>query len=125
FRGDDGKLYLRLNWTKRYITLAAVATVLGLAFKLEDPDNLLGKGPHPGITCALIPTDTEGVVNDRRHDPLGIPFYNCPTEGHDVVLPLEDAVIGGAPVAVAGSEMPRPAARLSISIRQPIPTPAT
>src|SRR5690606_25042227 len=96
FRGDDGRLYLRLNWTKRYITLAAVATVLGLAFKLEDPGNLLGKGPHPGITCALVPTDTEGVVNDRRHDPLGIPFYYCPTDGHDVVLPLEEAVIGGA-----------------------------
>ena len=60
FRGEDGRLYLRLNWNKRYITLAAVSTVLGLAFKLEDPDNLLGKGERPGITCALIPTDTAG-----------------------------------------------------------------
>ena len=87
FRGDDGKLYVRLNWQKRYITLAAVSTVLGLAFKLEDPENLLGKGKHLGITCALIPTDTEGVVLGKRHDPMGVPFYNCPTEGHDVVAP--------------------------------------
>ena len=94
FRGEDGKLYIRLNWNKRYITLSAVSTVLGLAFKLRDPENLLGKGPNPGITLALIPTDTPGVVLDRRHDPLGIPFYNGPTEGHDVVVPV-DAIIGG------------------------------
>ena len=95
FRGDDGDLYLRLNWRKRYITLAAISDVLGLAFKLEDPDELLGQGQHLGITCALIPTDTEGVEIGDRHDPLGVPFYNCPTEGHDVVVKLEDAVIGG------------------------------
>jgi len=95
FRGEDGKLYLRLSWDKRYITLAAVATVLGLAFKLNDPDELLGKGKDLGITCGLIPTDTEGVVLGRRHDPLGVPFYNCPTTGEDVVVELEEAVIGG------------------------------
>ena len=67
FRSDDGELYLRLDWNKRYITLAAVADVLGLAFKLTDPGNLLGKGTDPGITCALIPTDTPGVRHDRRH----------------------------------------------------------
>ena len=91
----DGELYLKLNWRKRYITLAAISDVLGLAFKLEDPDELLGKGKHLGITCALVPTDTEGVVLGKRHDPLGVPFWNCPTEGHDVVVKLEDAVIGG------------------------------
>ncbi len=96
FKGDDGELYLTLNWRKRYITLAAISDVLGLAFKLEDPDELLGKGQKLGITCALIPTDTEGVVLGERHDPLGVPFWNCPTEGHDVVVKLEDAVIGGA-----------------------------
>src|SRR5690606_33670477 len=69
--------------------------VLGLAFKLRDPENLLGQGTDLGITAALVPTDAEGVVLGQRHDPLGIPFYNCPTEGHDVVLPLEWAVIGG------------------------------
>jgi len=60
FKGDDGKLYLRLNWRKRYITLAAISTILGLAFKMRDPDNLLGKGEELGITCALIPADTRG-----------------------------------------------------------------
>lgn len=105
FRGDDGKLYVRLNWRKRYITLAAISTVLGLAFKLKDPDNLLGKGTDLGITCALVPTETEGVVLGRRHDPLGIPFYNSPTEGHDVVLPLEEALIGGAQGAGQGWRM--------------------
>ncbi len=95
FRDADGDLALRLNWNKRYITLAAIADVLGLAFKLRDPENLLGKGEHLGITCALVPTTTPGVVIGRRHDPLGVPFYNCPTEGHDVVVKLDEAVIGG------------------------------
>jgi acyl-CoA dehydrogenase len=94
FRGAGGQLSLRLNWRKRYITLAAVSTVLGLAFKLEDPDELLGRGKDLGITCALVPTNTPGVVLGRRHDPLGVPFYNCPTEGHDVIVPI-DAIIGG------------------------------
>ena len=105
FKGDDGQLYVRLNWQKRYITLAAISTVLGLAFKLYDPDNLLGKGEDLGITCALVPTETEGVVLGMRHDPMGVPFYNCPTEGHDVILPLEDAIIGGADGAGRGWRM--------------------
>lgn len=104
FKGEDGALYVRLNWTKRYITLAAISTVLGLAFKLRDPENLLGKGTNLGITCALIPTRTEGVVLGRRHDPLGVPFYNCPTDGHDVVVPI-DAIIGGADGAGQGWRM--------------------
>ena len=95
FRGEDGQLYLRLNWEKRYITLVSVATVLGLAFKMTDPENLLGKGTDLGITCALIKTDTPGVEASRRHDPMGIPFHNGPTIGRDVVVPLEEAVIGG------------------------------
>ncbi len=93
--GENGGLRIRLNWKKRYITLAAISTVLGVAFRLRDPKNLLGRGPDLGITLALVPTDTKGVVLGRRHDPLGVPFYNAPTEGHDVVVPLEDAVIGG------------------------------
>jgi len=104
FRGADGQLYLRLNWKKRYITLAAISTVLGLAFKLRDPENLLGKGENPGITCALIPTQTAGVELGLRHNPLGVPFYNCPTEGHDVLLPI-DAIIGGAEGAGQGWRM--------------------
>ncbi|MDJ0675897.1 MAG: acyl-CoA dehydrogenase [Calothrix sp. MO_167.B42] len=100
----DGKLYLRLNWNKRYITLGAIATLLGLAFKLQDPENLLGKGEDVGITCALIPTDTPGVVLQRRHDPMGVPFYNSPTQGHDVVVPI-DQIIGGVEQAGAGWKM--------------------
>lgn len=95
FRGEDSKLYIKLNWSKRWITLASVSTVLGLAFRLRDPENLLGKGEDLGITCALIPSNTKGVDVSRRHDPLSIPFHNCPTLGIDVVVPLEDSVVGG------------------------------
>ena len=104
FKDENGEIKLKLNWQKRYITLAAIAGVLGLAFKLRDPDNLLGKGENLGITCALIPTDTPGVVLGKRHDPLGVPFYNCPTEGYDVVVPL-NAIIGEADGAGNGWRM--------------------
>lgn len=104
FKGEDGKLYLRLNWNKRYITLAAISTILGLAFRLRDPENLLGRGEDLGITCALVPTDAAGVVIGRRHDPLGTPFYNCPTQGHDVVVPVE-SIIGGPEWAGKGWRM--------------------
>ncbi len=95
FKGDDGKIYIKLNWNKRWITLAAISTIIGLAFKLRDPKNLLGKGEDLGITCALVPAKTPGVVLGMRHDPMGIPFYNCPTQGKDVVVVAEDAIIGG------------------------------
>lgn len=104
FKGEDGALYMRLNWKKRWITLAAISTVMGVAFKLKDPENLLGHGESLGITCALVKHDTPGVVLGRRHDPLGIPFYNCPTEGHDVVLPIDD-IIGGREWAGQGWRM--------------------
>jgi acyl-CoA dehydrogenase len=95
FRGEDSKLYIRLNWNKRWITLAGISTVLGLAFRLRDPENLLGRGEDIGITCALIPSNSKGVDISHRHDPLTIPFFNCPTKGVDVVVNLEDAVVGG------------------------------
>ncbi|HVJ66236.1 MAG TPA: acyl-CoA dehydrogenase [Bdellovibrionota bacterium] len=104
FKGDDGKLYIKLNWNKRYITLAAIATTLGLAFKLRDPNNLLGKGTEIGITCALVPTNLPGVTHDRRHDPLGVPFFNCPTQGKDVIISI-DQIIGGAEWAGRGWQM--------------------
>lgn len=104
YRGEDGELYLRLNWDKRYITLAAVATVHGLAFQLKDPENLLGKGEEPGITVALIPTDLEGVIIGRRHNPLHTPFINSPTQGRDVVVPVEQ-IIGGPEQAGNGWRM--------------------
>jgi acyl-CoA dehydrogenase len=95
FKDAQGKIKIRLNWNKRWITLASISTVIGLAFKLRDPENILGKGEELGITCALIPSNTPGVVIGRRHDPLTIPFHNCPTQGHDVVVDI-DAVVGGA-----------------------------
>lgn len=90
----NGKLFIRLNWNKRWITLASISSVLGLAFQLRDPKQLLGGDTELGITCALIPSKTKGVVLGRRHDPLGTPFYNCPTQGENVEIPI-DWVIGG------------------------------
>jgi acyl-CoA dehydrogenase len=104
FKAEDGQLYLRLNWKKRYITLGAIATLLGLAFRLRDPENLLGKGEEVGITCALISTATPGVVLTHRHDPMGVPFFNSPTEGHDVIVPI-DQIIGGIAQAGQGWKM--------------------
>ena len=95
---------IRLNWDKRYITLAPVATVLGLAFKLYDPDHLIGDKDEHGITAALIPTDTDGVVVGRRHYPLTIAFQNGPTSGKDVFVPL-DYIIGGPEMAGKGWKM--------------------
>ncbi len=85
---------IRLNWDKRYITLGPKATLLGLAFNLFDPENLLGGGDDRGITVALIATDEPGVRIGRRHLPLGNAFPNGPTWGKDVFVPL-DAIIGG------------------------------
>jgi len=95
---------IRLNWNKRYITLAPIATVLGLAFKLYDPDHLMGTQDEYGITAALIPTDTPGVTVGRRHNPLNIPFQNGPTSGKDVFVPL-DYIIGGPEMAGKGWKM--------------------
>lgn len=97
-RGDfqDRKdvLGMRLTWNKRYITLGPVATLLGLAFKLFDPDHLLGEKEELGVTLALIPTDTPGVNIGRRHLPLDIVFMNGPNSGTDVFIPM-DYIIGG------------------------------
>lgn len=87
-------LGLRLNWEKRYITLGPVATLLGVAFKIYDPEHLLGSEENLGISLALIPTDTAGVEIGRRHLPLGAAFMNGPNWGKDVFVPL-DAIIGG------------------------------
>ena len=95
---------IRLNWDKRYITLAPVATVLGLAFKLYDPDHLIGVEEEYGITAALIPTSTPGVHTGRRHLPLSTPFQNGPTSGKDVFVPL-DFIIGGREMAGKGWKM--------------------
>ncbi|MCK4710811.1 MAG: acyl-CoA dehydrogenase family protein, partial [Gammaproteobacteria bacterium] len=94
FDGKDKVLGIRLNWEKRYITLGPVATLIGLAFKLYDPDKILGDKHSIGITLALIRPDTPGVDIGNRHFPLNQPFMNGPNRGKDVFIPME-WVIGG------------------------------
>src|SRR5450631_1961394 len=103
FNGQD-VLGIRLNWHKRYITLGPVATVLGLAFKLRDPDHLLGANEDIGITVALVPTDLPGVEIGRRHFPALNVFQNGPNWGRDVFLPM-DHVIGGVEQVGKGWKM--------------------
>ena len=92
--GGEETLGMKVTWDKRYITLAPVATVLGLAFRAIDPESLLGEEEDLGITCALIPVDTPGVEIGNRHMPVGAVFMNGPTRGHEVFIPM-DWVIGG------------------------------
>jgi len=94
FDGKDNVLGIRLNWEKRYITLGPVATIIGLAFKLYDPDEILGDKKSIGITLALIRPDTPGVDIGNRHFPLNQTFMNGPNRGKDVFIPM-DWVIGG------------------------------
>ncbi len=101
FEGKKKVLGIRLNWEKRYITLGPVATVLGLAFKLYDPDHLLGSQEDLGITLALIPTDTPGISIGNRHFPLDAAFQNGPNRGKDVFIPVE-WIIGGVKQAGNG-----------------------
>ncbi len=103
FEGQE-VLGIRLNWDKRYITLGPVATVLGLAFKLHDPDHLIGHVNDIGITCALIPTTTPGVTIGNRHAPLNQAFMNGPNQGKDVFIPM-DWIIGGQPMVGQGWRM--------------------
>jgi len=103
FRGEK-TLGIEINWEKRYITLGPVATLLGLAFHLYDPDQLLGDRKDIGITLALIPTDTPGISIGRRHWPMGTAFQNGPNWGKDVFIPL-DWIIGGVDYAGKGWQM--------------------
>jgi len=103
FEGKE-TLGIRLNWEKRYITLGPVATIIGLAFRLHDPDHLLGDKEDIGITCALVPSKLPGITIGTRHDPLGIPFQNGPTWGKDVFIPI-DFIIGGDTMAGQGWRM--------------------
>jgi acyl-CoA dehydrogenase len=94
-------LGMRVSWDKRYITLGPVATLLGLAFRLYDPEHLIGEKEDLGITCALVPTGTPGVHIGRRHMPLNAVFQNGPNSGKDVFMPL-DWIIGGRDYAGKG-----------------------
>ena len=94
-------LGMRVTWDKRYITLGPVATLLGLAFRLYDPEKLIGEKTDLGITCALVPTNTPGVNIGRRHLPLNAVFQNGPNSGKDVFMPL-DWIIGGPDYAGKG-----------------------
>jgi acyl-CoA dehydrogenase len=95
---------IRCNFDKRYITLAPVATLIGIAFRMYDPDGLLGDTEDLGICLALIPRDTKGMKIGRRHMPLNLPFQNGPIQGEDVFIPL-DALIGGVEMAGQGWRM--------------------
>ncbi len=95
---------IKLNFDKRYITLAPVATVIGLAFRLFDPDNLIGDEEDRGITCALIPRHLDGIDIGRRHFPVGTPFHNGPIQGKDVFIPLS-YIIGGKEMVGQGWRM--------------------
>lgn len=97
-------LGLRVSWEKRYITLGPVATLLGLAFKVHDPDHLLGEKEELGISLALIPTDTDGVEIGRRHFPLNAAFMNGPNSGTEVFIPM-DYLIGGQAMIGHGWKM--------------------
>src|SRR5688572_9418044 len=96
---------IRLNFSKRYITLAPIATIIGLAFRLYDPEKLMGGVETDyGITVALVPRDAPGITIGRRHFPLNGPFQNGPILGKDVFVPL-DTIIGGPAMAGQGWRM--------------------
>jgi acyl-CoA dehydrogenase len=97
-------LGMRVTWDKRYITLGPISTLLGLAFRLHDPDHLLGQKEDIGITCALVPTQTPGVNIGQRHNPLNAVFQTGPNSGKDVFMPLE-WIIGGSKMAGQGWRM--------------------
>jgi acyl-CoA dehydrogenase len=97
-------LGMRLTWDKRYITLGPICSLLGLAFRLYDPEHLLGEVEDLGITCALIPARHPGVIIGRRHAPLNAVFQNGPNSGKDVFVPL-DFIIGGPAMAGQGWRM--------------------
>ena len=102
----EGKevLGIRITFNKRYITLAPVATIIGLSIHLYDPDQLIGEEHDIGITCVLLPSKVNGVKTGRYHDPMGVPFANGPVEGKDVFVPM-DFIIGGKDFAGQGWKM--------------------
>jgi acyl-CoA dehydrogenase len=103
YQGHE-QLGICLTWHKRYVTLGPVATLIGLAFRMHDPDHLLGPVEDLGITVALVPAHLPGIAIGQRHDPMGVPFQNGPNVGTDVFVPL-DAIVGGPNMAGDGWRM--------------------
>ena len=97
-------LGLKVTWNKRYITLAPVATLIGLAIKVYDPEHLLGEQDEIGVTCVMVPRDTDGVNAGARHLPMNTVFMNGPTWGTEVFIPMEQ-VIGGQDMLGKGWKM--------------------
>ena len=104
FKNKQGKPTIRLNFAKRYITLAPAANLISLAFRMHDPDNLLGKGEYPGITVIMLHKGTSGLHIGDHHVPIGAGFYNGPIIGKDVEAPAEQ-IIGGPEYAGQGWRM--------------------
>lgn len=104
FRDENGDIKIRLNFRKRYITLAPVANLISLAFQMHDPENLLGKGEYPGITVVMLHKGTKGLENGDHHMPIGLSFYNGPIIGKDVEVSV-DQIIGGPEYAGQGWRM--------------------
>ena len=94
FKDKEG-LKIRLNWEKRWITLSSKATLIGLAVQLKDPEKLYSEKEHLGITCLLVSSQAPGIRRGLHHDPMGIPIYNAPISGDNVVVFAEEAIIGG------------------------------
>ena len=92
FKDEEGEVKIRLNFDKRYITLSSIATVIGLAFVLKDPEGHLAEGTNLGITCALVSAKSKGIDQSKRHDPLGVPFVNAPLLGKNVIISIDDVI---------------------------------
>jgi acyl-CoA dehydrogenase len=104
FRDEQGETKIRLNFRKRYITLAPAANLISLAFQMHDPENLLGKGEYPGITVIMLHKGTPGLHNGDHHLPIGLSFYNGPIIGDNVIASPEQ-IIGGPDYAGQGWRM--------------------
>ena len=102
---EGNRLKLRVNWNKRWITLSSKATLIGLAVQLKDPERLYSEKENLGISCLLIPCDKAGVKKPGFHDSFGMPIYNAPIEGKDVIIDAEEALIGGLKQAGKGWKM--------------------
>ena len=102
---DKGELKILLNWEKRWITLAAEATLIGLAIRLKDPDQLYSKKTDLGITCLLIPNHLKGIEQPFYHNPMNIPIHNGTIKGKNVVVPAKEAIVGGLKQAGKGWPM--------------------